>query len=63
MSGAKETYSFETEARQILDMMVYSVYSNKDVFLRELISNASDALDKLHLQSLTDHDLSEVAGD
>lgn len=63
MSGAKETYSFETEARQILDMMIYSVYSNKDVFLRELISNASDALDKLHLQSLTDHDLSKLAGD
>lgn len=63
MSGAKETYSFETEARQILNMMIYSVYSNKDVFLRELISNASDALDKLHLQALTDHDLAEGAKD
>lgn len=63
MSAAKETYSFETEARQILDMMIYSVYSNKDIFLRELISNASDALDKLHLQALTDHDLSDLAKD
>lgn len=61
--SVKETYSFETEAKQILDMMIYSVYSNKDVFLRELISNASDALDKLHLQSLTDHDLAQEAGD
>lgn len=63
MSVVKETYSFETEAKQILDMMIYSVYSNKDVFLRELISNGSDALDKLHLQSLTDPDLAQLAGD
>ncbi len=63
MSAVKETYSFETEAKQILDMMIYSVYSNKDIFLRELISNASDALDKLHLQALTDHELSGLAKD
>lgn len=63
MSATKETLRFETEAKQILDMMIYSVYSNKDIFLRELVSNASDALDKLHLRSLTDHSVSEYASD
>jgi len=47
-----EKYNFETEAKELLEMMVYSVYSNKDIFLRELISNASDALDKRRVAAL-----------
>lgn len=52
-----ETIEFQAEARQLLQLMMHSIYANRDVFLRELISNASDALDKLRLETYRDKDL------
>jgi len=54
-----ETLQFKTELKQILHIIVHSLYSHKDIFLRELVSNASDAIDKVRFESLTNHDLIE----
>lgn len=58
-----ETLGFQTEAKQLLHLMIHSLYSNKEIFLRELISNASDAADKLRFEALEDSALYEDDGD
>jgi molecular chaperone HtpG len=59
----KETLGFQTEIKQLLDLMIHSLYSNKEIFLRELISNGSDAADKLRFEALTDDGLYEGDSD
>ncbi|MHB1607263.1 MAG: molecular chaperone HtpG [Acidiferrobacter thiooxydans] len=59
----KQTLGFQTEVRQLLDLMIHSLYSDKDIFLRELISNASDAVDKLRFEALRDESLYEGDSD
>ena len=57
-----QSFSFQAEVVQILDLMIHSLYSNKEIFLRELISNASDAIDRLRLEKLTNNELPEADG-
>lgn len=58
-----QTFSFQTEVKSLLNLMIHSLYSNRDIFLRELISNASDACDKLRFLSVSDAKLLEVDAD
>ncbi len=58
-TASPTTHSFQTEVKQLLQLMIHSLYSNKEVFLRELISNASDACDRLRFSALTDAGLLE----
>ena len=59
-NAAAKTHSFQTEVKQLLHLMIHSLYSNKEVFLRELISNSSDACDRLRFAALTDEGLMEA---
>ena len=59
MSNKKETLNFQTEVKQLLHLMIHSLYSNKEIAIRELISNASDAADKLRFEALNDNKLYE----
>jgi len=60
---AKQTLGFQAEVKQLLQLMIHSLYSNKDIFLRELISNASDACDKLRFEAMTRPELLEGHGE
>ena len=63
VEAKQETLGFQTEVKQLLDLMVHSLYSNREIFLRELISNASDAEDKLRFEALQDDGLYEKDSD
>ncbi|MGK2233896.1 MAG: molecular chaperone HtpG [Colwellia sp.] len=62
-AGQKEVHGFQTEVKQLLQLMIHSLYSNKEIFLRELVSNAADAADKLRFKALSNADLYEGDGD
>lgn len=59
----KQTHTFQTEVKQLLHLMIHSLYSNKEIFLRELISNAADAADKLRFEALNDNNLLQDDGE
>jgi molecular chaperone HtpG len=63
MEASKQTHQFKTEVQQVLNLIVNSLYSNQEIFIRELISNASDAIDKLRFKSQTDADILEDDGE
>ena len=63
MTATKETRGFQTEVKQLLQLMIHSLYSNREIFLRELVSNASDACDKLRFEAIDHLDLYEGDGE
>jgi molecular chaperone HtpG len=62
VTGQKETLGFQAEVKQLLHLMIHSLYGNKEIFLRELVSNASDACDKLRFESVARPELIEEGG-
>ncbi len=60
---AKTAKQFKAESQRLLEMMIHSIYTHKEIFLRELISNASDAIDKLYFRSLTDETVGKTRED
>ena len=63
MSAEKQTHGFQAEVSRLLHLMIHSLYSNREIFLRELISNASDACDKLRFKALDEPSLLESGND
>src|ERR1700712_3830323 len=62
-TAAPQRMEFKTELKQLLDLIIHSLYTKKEIFLRELISNAADAIDKARFESLTKHDILEGNSD
>ena len=60
-SEAPQQHVFQAEVRQLLDIVIHSLYTDKEIFIRELVSNASDALEKMRLKELTEADVFEKA--